>query len=216
MGPQIIYGNSFTGPAERPRVISSYPTQWDDGSGRGNHWGNAYLDEIPWAAPHATIPGVPGVYIEASYEGHKAIPGKYKFTLKMGDQTVTTDAEILANPLYPGNAAAYKEYHAVIEANEEDALAYVQIARIACRHLEDPGMAAGVLEEALSREWPHQELALLCMELVDLNWIYYRDLATARGLLVQIKECMPGTPYAANAQKRLLEINEEAAREARQ
>ncbi|HEU5162013.1 MAG TPA: NosD domain-containing protein [Thermoanaerobaculia bacterium] len=58
LGPQIIHGNSFTGPAERPRIVSSYPTQWDDGSGRGNHWGNAYLDEIPWAAPHATLPGV--------------------------------------------------------------------------------------------------------------------------------------------------------------
>ena len=81
------------------------------------------LNRFVWNMRHATIPGVPGVYIEASYDGHKAIPGKYKFTLKMGDQTIATDAEILANPLYPGTAAAYTEYHAVMSAMERDVTA---------------------------------------------------------------------------------------------
>jgi hypothetical protein len=67
---------------------------------------------------YPTIPGVPGVYIEASYAGHKASPGKYRLTLTMGDQTVTTDAEILANPLYPGNAAAYRGYHSIMSSME--------------------------------------------------------------------------------------------------
>ena len=59
----------------------------------------------------ATMPGVPNVYIESSYAGHKALPGKYSFTLKMGEQRISTEAEILPNPMYPTNAATYKEYH---------------------------------------------------------------------------------------------------------
>jgi photosystem II stability/assembly factor-like uncharacterized protein len=76
------------------------------------------LNRFVWNMRYPTIPGVPGVYIEASYAGHKASPGKYRLTLTMGDQTVTTDAEILANPLYPGNAAAYRGYHSIMSSME--------------------------------------------------------------------------------------------------
>ena len=72
---------------------------------------NKGLNRFVWDMRHATIPGVPGVYIEGSYAGHKAIPGKYSVTLKLGGQTLVTDAEILANPLYPTTAAIYTEYH---------------------------------------------------------------------------------------------------------
>jgi hypothetical protein len=34
--------------------------------------------------------GVPNVYIESSYRGHKASPGKYTATLKAGDKIATT------------------------------------------------------------------------------------------------------------------------------
>jgi hypothetical protein len=69
------------------------------------------------------IPGVPGVYIEAGYDGHKAIPGTYRFTLKSGSQSVTTSAQILANPLYATTPAAYREYHALMSSMERDATA---------------------------------------------------------------------------------------------
>ena len=78
------------------------------------------LNRFVWNMRYPTIPGVPGVYIEASYGGHKAIPGTYRFTLKAGDQSVTTEADILPNPLYPVNAAAYREYHAVMSSMESD------------------------------------------------------------------------------------------------
>jgi thioester reductase-like protein len=60
---------------------------------------------------YATMPGVPGVYMESSYAAHKAPPGKYSMTVKMGEQMVSSEAEILANPLYPTNAPVYTEYH---------------------------------------------------------------------------------------------------------
>ena len=42
------------------------------------------LNRFVWDMRYPTMPGVPGVYIEASYRGHKAAPGTYRFTLKRG------------------------------------------------------------------------------------------------------------------------------------
>ncbi|MBS1811140.1 MAG: glycosyl hydrolase [Acidobacteria bacterium] len=69
------------------------------------------LNRFVWDMRYATMPGVPNVYIESSYAGHKAPPGKYSITVKMGEQSVSTETEILANPLYPTTAATYAEYH---------------------------------------------------------------------------------------------------------
>ena len=69
---------------------------------------------------YSTMPGVPDAYIESSYRGHKAVPGKYSVTLKMGQQKVTTDAMILVNPQYPTDAATYKEYNSVMSSMENE------------------------------------------------------------------------------------------------
>ncbi|MBA2354047.1 MAG: glycosyl hydrolase [Acidobacteria bacterium] len=78
------------------------------------------LNRFVWDMRHATIPGIPSVFIEASYSGHKAAPGTYRVSLTMGEQTVVTQAEILANPLYSTSAAGYKEYDALMTRMERD------------------------------------------------------------------------------------------------
>jgi photosystem II stability/assembly factor-like uncharacterized protein len=78
------------------------------------------LNRFVWNMRYATMPGVPDVYIECSYRGHKAIPGKYLITLKAGEQKITTEAEILANPTYPTDAATYKEYNTIMSSMEND------------------------------------------------------------------------------------------------
>jgi photosystem II stability/assembly factor-like uncharacterized protein len=78
------------------------------------------LNRFVWNMRYSTMPGVPDAYIESSYRGHKAIPGKYTITLKAAEQKVSTDAEILANPLYPTDAAAYKEYNSVMSGMENE------------------------------------------------------------------------------------------------
>jgi photosystem II stability/assembly factor-like uncharacterized protein len=78
------------------------------------------LNRFVWNMRHSTMPGVPEVYIESSYRGHKAIPGKYSITLKMGDKKVVTDAEILANPTYPTTAALYSEYNSMMSTMEKE------------------------------------------------------------------------------------------------
>lgn len=76
------------------------------------------LNRFVWNMRHQTLPGVPNVYIESSYAGHKAIPGTYTFTLKAGAQTQQTRAKILPNPNYRTNDNGYKEYTGVMSDME--------------------------------------------------------------------------------------------------
>ncbi len=69
------------------------------------------LNRFVWDMRYTTMPGVPNVFIESSYAGHKAPPGKYNLSLKMGEQILSIETELLANPLYPTTAATYAEYH---------------------------------------------------------------------------------------------------------
>ena len=76
------------------------------------------LNRFVWNLRYPTMIGVPNVYVESSYRGHKASPGKYTLSLKAGDKTTTADFEILANPLYPTDAKTYQEYHTLMSTME--------------------------------------------------------------------------------------------------
>ena len=76
------------------------------------------LNRFVWDMRYPTIPGITNAYIESSYIGHKASPGKYIVSLQMGDQKISTEAEVLANPLYSVTNATYKEYHTVMNGME--------------------------------------------------------------------------------------------------
>ncbi|MGH9931935.1 MAG: VPS10 domain-containing protein [Pyrinomonadaceae bacterium] len=78
------------------------------------------LNRFVWDMRYATMAGVPDVYMENSYAGHKAPPGKYTISVKMAGQTVSTETEILANPLYPTSAATYQEYHQIMSGMETE------------------------------------------------------------------------------------------------
>ncbi len=81
---------------------------------------NKGLNRFVWDMRYQTMPGVPDVDMEVSFAGHKASPGKYSITLKFGAQTASTEAEILANPLYPTDAATYREYHQTMLSRENE------------------------------------------------------------------------------------------------
>ncbi len=78
------------------------------------------LNRFVWDLRYPTVPGVPGVHLEESYRGHKASPGSYRFTFTVGSRTAATDAAILANPLYPTDAATYAEYDAFMSGMERE------------------------------------------------------------------------------------------------
>jgi photosystem II stability/assembly factor-like uncharacterized protein len=78
------------------------------------------LNRFVWDMRHPTMAGVPGVYVEANYRGHKAVPGRYRVTLTSGERSSTTEAVILPNPLYTTDAATYAEYDAFMSELERE------------------------------------------------------------------------------------------------
>jgi photosystem II stability/assembly factor-like uncharacterized protein len=79
------------------------------------------VNRFVWNLRTATVKGVPGVYIESSYAGHKVPPGNYRISLKVSGKSVSTDLQVLSNPLYQVSAESYGEYHAVM-SNMESAV----------------------------------------------------------------------------------------------
>ena len=80
------------------------------------------LNRFVWDMRYPSIPTIPGVFIESSFRGHKAIPGNYTITLKAGAQTNSTTATILANPLYQVGENDYKEFDALMKQMEGEVI----------------------------------------------------------------------------------------------
>ena len=76
------------------------------------------LNRFVWDMRYPSISTIPGVYIESSFKGHKAIPGNYTITVKAGDQNANTTATILANPLFQVTENDYKEFDALMKQME--------------------------------------------------------------------------------------------------
>ena len=111
--------------------------------------------------------------------------------------------ECLANENY---GEAIKEYFKAYAKNPQDVYALSEIAHSYCDHLQDSAAGSSTLEEALKREWPERESVFLQNRLVDIYWDHQHDAVRARYLLMKIAEAHPATRHAANARKRLLEI----------
>ncbi len=78
------------------------------------------LNRFVWNLRYSTMKGVPNVYVEGSFNGHKVSPGKYSITLKANVKTVSSEVEILPNPLYQIDSKTYDEYHALMTAMERE------------------------------------------------------------------------------------------------
>ena len=76
------------------------------------------LNRFVWDMRHETLEGIPGVYIEASFRGHKAIPGTYTATLSYGDYSTSVPVEIRKNPLLETTDAQYQDYHEFMSGAE--------------------------------------------------------------------------------------------------
>ena len=78
------------------------------------------LNRFVWDMRHTTMAGVPNVYVESSYSGHKASPGTYRITLQTGGEVKVTEATILMNPLYNTTAVDYQAYDDIMRTMENE------------------------------------------------------------------------------------------------
>ena len=77
------------------------------------------INRFVWNLRHQSLPGIPKVYIEGGFSGHKAIPGTYTLELSYGDKQAQLSTTIGANPLINLSAQAYDEYHEFMSAAEK-------------------------------------------------------------------------------------------------
>lgn len=80
------------------------------------------LNRFVWDLRYPTLPGIPNVYIESSYRGHKAIPGIYTLKLSSAGMSAEAKGEIKDIPGYNMSAAEYQAYHAWMTQLESEVL----------------------------------------------------------------------------------------------
>ena len=80
---------------------------------------NIGLNRLVWNMRYEKLKGIPGVYIEGSYEGHKAVPGKYKIVLSYLDKEFSVDAQIVENPQFSLSDNDYESYHNFMSGAEK-------------------------------------------------------------------------------------------------
>ncbi|WP_228236801.1 VPS10 domain-containing protein [Allomuricauda sp. M10] len=81
------------------------------------------LNRFVWDLKTPIVPGVPGVYMEANFTGHKVPPGTYSLQLKAGGETVTTQGVVIPMPNTDVSEQRFAEYHqfmSEVEANITD------------------------------------------------------------------------------------------------
>lgn len=81
---------------------------------------NKGVNRFVWDLRHQTLPGIPDVYIESNYRGHKAIPGSYTLHLSSDGTEVQASAQIQAIPSDPLSPEAYQAYHDWMQQLEAD------------------------------------------------------------------------------------------------
>ena len=72
------------------------------------------LNRFVWDLKTPIVPGVPGVYIEADFSGHKVPPGTYTINLKAGDKMVSTVGTIVPTPNTNMTEERFEEYHTIM------------------------------------------------------------------------------------------------------
>ncbi|MCL6274414.1 glycosyl hydrolase [Muricauda sp. 2012CJ35-5] len=76
------------------------------------------LNRFVWDLKHPIMPGIPNVYIEAGFTGHKVPPGDYTLRLKVGDETVSTPAKVVRVPNTDVSQAQFDEHDAFMSDME--------------------------------------------------------------------------------------------------
>lgn len=149
------------------RTITSAKTKsqgrWDGGPpGEPKLNKKEGLNRFVWDMRHATMNGVPGVYIEAGYRGHKAIPGQYSLRLYTESHDQTVPMEIRHNPLYEIDDATYAEYDQFMMEMEKSLIQmhdYVNSMDKSRQQIED------LIEELDEKE--HQDVIRQGKELIE-------------------------------------------------
>lgn len=151
------------------KVINSYTSKKDASYIRHNGGGappaprlskKKGLNRFVWNMQHPIVPGVPGVYIEANFRGHKVVPGTYTMNLTYDGKTYSTKAVIKPNPKHNITQEEYAAYDLIMSQMEAKATdmhnkvnkltAISKDIREAIQQLKKKGQNAALISEGQS------------------------------------------------------------------
>ncbi len=130
------------------KVIRTFSSKADDGFVK--YPGGPKADDLlltrggtnrfVWNLRAETLPGVPKVFIEGSYDGHKVAPGRYEVRLTYLKSTKSVSFNILPDPRIKATEAEYREQERILTRVEEkitDIHESVLDMRKACKQLTE-------------------------------------------------------------------------------
>ena len=79
---------------------------------------NKGINRFVWNMRHSILEGVPEVYIEGRFNGHKVIPGKYKVKLSYLDKNFEITSEIIPNPMMSVSNNDFETYEVFMKDAE--------------------------------------------------------------------------------------------------
>ena len=79
---------------------------------------NKGVNRFVWNMRHSILEGVPEVYIEGRFNGHKVIPGKYKVKLSYLDKNFEITSEIIPNPMMSVSNNDFETYEVFMKDAE--------------------------------------------------------------------------------------------------
>ena len=77
------------------------------------------LNRFVWDLNYPIMPGIPDVYMEANFRGHKTAPGNYVLRLKYNGETVETKGTIKETPGIDTKPGQYEEYDMIMSEMEQ-------------------------------------------------------------------------------------------------
>jgi photosystem II stability/assembly factor-like uncharacterized protein len=80
---------------------------------------NEGLNRFVWDMKYPIMPGIPNVYMEAGFSGHKVSPGTYTFSLIIDGQKASTTGIIKEVPTYETKPGQYEEYDSFMTDAEQ-------------------------------------------------------------------------------------------------
>jgi photosystem II stability/assembly factor-like uncharacterized protein len=77
------------------------------------------LNRFIWDMQYPIMPGIPGVYMEVNFEGHRVPPGNYKLSLTAGGDSTSAEGLVLETPGFKTADGQYEVYDTFMREMEQ-------------------------------------------------------------------------------------------------
>ncbi len=179
------------------------------------------LNRFVWDMNHFSLPGIPKAYIEGSFSGHKAIPGKYRIELDFDGLARSQYAYIDYNPMYNMTEEDYRSFESFMQSAEStytemtDMVNSLYQKQLKLKERQSNGDNSLELTTILNKfeEWDGKMVQRLSQAYDDVENYENGFTAFYITLINQVNSGLPRVSSGANSQKEVLDLAWEILKE---